>query len=96
MRAGAAHGGLKGIVHHGLKPQVMVVDDDLAMCGFLRTFLDARLHALTVTSADEAVRRFPRRAPGAVLLDVVMPGQHGRPGRAGGASRRSTATSRSS
>jgi hypothetical protein len=25
------------------KPQVMVVDDDLAMCGFLRTFLGPRL-----------------------------------------------------
>ena len=41
------------------KSQVLVVDDDLAMCGFLRTFLAARDYiALTVTNADEAVRRF--------------------------------------
>jgi len=57
------------------KPQVMVVDDDLAMCGFLRSFLGARgYNALTVTNADEAVRRFHAERPAAVLLDVVMPG----------------------
>ena len=57
------------------KPQVMVVDDDLAMCGFLRTFLAARGYsAHTVTNADEAVRRFHAERPAAVLLDVVMPG----------------------
>ncbi|MGE0444758.1 MAG: sigma-54-dependent transcriptional regulator [Vicinamibacterales bacterium] len=57
------------------KPQVMVVDDDLAMCSFLRTFLGARgYNALTVTNADEAVRRFHAERPAAVLLDVVMPG----------------------
>ncbi len=57
------------------KPQVMVVDDDLAMCSFLRTFLGARgYNALTMTNADEAVRRFHAERPAAVLLDVVMPG----------------------
>jgi two-component system response regulator AtoC len=57
------------------KPQVMVVDDDLAMCGFLRTFLGSRGYsAFTVTNADEAVRRFHADRPSAVLLDVVMPG----------------------
>src|SRR5688500_14505968 len=57
------------------KQQVMVVDDDLAMCSFLRTFLGARGYgALTVTNADEAVRRFHAERPAAVLLDVVMPG----------------------
>jgi two-component system, NtrC family, response regulator AtoC len=58
-----------------LKPQVMVVDDDLAMCGFLRSFLGVRGYAaMTVTNADEAVRRFHSERPAAVLLDVVMPG----------------------
>ena len=57
------------------KPQVMVVDDDLAMCGFLRTFLGSRGYgALTVTSGEEAVRRFHADRPAAVLLDMVMPG----------------------
>src|ERR671929_413043 len=57
------------------KSQVLVVDDDLAMCGFLRSFLGARnYNALTVTNADEAVRRFHADRPAAVILDVVMPG----------------------
>jgi two-component system response regulator AtoC len=57
------------------KPQVMVVDDDLAMCGFLRSFLNSRGYdALTVTNADEALRRFQNDRPTAVLLDVVLPG----------------------
>jgi two-component system response regulator AtoC len=57
------------------KPQVMVVDDDLAMCSFLRTFLGARGYgAVTVTNADAAVLRFHAERPTAVLLDVVMPG----------------------
>ena len=57
------------------KPHVMVVDDDLAMCAFLRTFLAARGYAaVTITNAEEAVRRFHAERPAAVLLDVVMPG----------------------
>ena len=40
------------------KPQVMVVDDDLSMCNFLRTFLTERgYQAVTLGSADEAVKR---------------------------------------
>src|SRR5262245_55438621 len=59
----------------GEKPQVMVVDDDLAMCSFLQTFLGARGYsAVTITNADDAVPRFHAERPAAVLLDVVMPG----------------------
>jgi len=57
------------------KPQVMVVDDDLSMCNFLRTFLVERgYQAVTVGSADEAVKRYHADRPAAVILDVVMPG----------------------
>jgi two-component system response regulator AtoC len=53
----------------------MVVDDDLAMCNFLRSFLAARgYQAITVGSAEEAVRRYHAERPAAVILDVVMPG----------------------
>jgi two-component system, NtrC family, response regulator AtoC len=56
-------------------PLVMVVDDDLAMCGFLRTFLSAHgYRTLTLTTGDEALRRFRAERPAAILLDVVMPG----------------------
>jgi DNA-binding NtrC family response regulator len=57
------------------KVQVMVVDDDLAMCGFLRTFLGDRGYAtFTVTNGDDALRRFHAERPSAVLLDLALPG----------------------
>ncbi|HWF84201.1 MAG TPA: sigma-54 dependent transcriptional regulator, partial [Vicinamibacterales bacterium] len=57
------------------KTQVMVVDDDPAMCAFLRAFLSERGYsAMTVASPEEAVRRFHAERPAAVILDVVMPG----------------------
>ncbi|MBF8300705.1 MAG: ompR, partial [Acidobacteria bacterium] len=59
----------------GHKQQVMVVDDDPAMCGLLGSFLGARGYsAVTMTHATEAVRRFQVERPAAVLLDLVMPG----------------------
>ena len=58
------------------KPQVMVVDDDIAMCNFLRTFLSERgYQAITVSNAAEAVKRYHAERPAAVILDVVMPGE---------------------
>ena len=60
------------------KHQVMVVDDDLAMCGFLQDFLVSRGYgALTISNSDEAVKRFHAERPSAVLLDVIMPGMDG-------------------
>ena len=57
------------------KPQVMVVDDDVTMCNFLRAFLSDRGYcAITVGSAEEAVKRYHAERPAAVILDVVMPG----------------------
>jgi len=57
------------------KPHVMVVDDDQAMCNFLRSFLAERgYHAITLSTAEEAVRRYNAERPAAVILDVVMPG----------------------
>jgi two-component system, NtrC family, response regulator AtoC len=57
------------------KSQVMVVDDDLAMCSFLRAFLSSRGYAaLTVTNAEEALLRFHSERPAAVILDLVLPG----------------------
>src|SRR4029079_8133556 len=61
--------------HLNGKPQVMVVDDDPAMCNFLRTFLTERgYHAITLGCAEEAVKRCHAERPAAVILDVVMPG----------------------
>jgi two-component system response regulator AtoC len=53
----------------------MVVDDDLAMCNFLRSFLTERgYQAITMGNAEEAVKRYHAERPAAVILDVVMPG----------------------
>jgi len=53
----------------------MVVDDDLSMCNFLRTFLTERgYQPITFGSADEAIKRYSIERPAAVILDVVMPG----------------------
>ncbi|HYM25482.1 MAG TPA: sigma-54 dependent transcriptional regulator [Vicinamibacterales bacterium] len=57
------------------KPHVMVVDDDLSMCNFLRSFLaDRGYYAITMGNAEEAVKRYHAERPAAVILDVVMPG----------------------
>jgi len=57
-------------------PQVMVVDDDLAVCNFLRAFLGERGYsAVTLSSAEEAIERYHSDRPAAVILDVVMPGR---------------------
>src|SRR5881409_3399108 len=57
------------------RPHVMVVDDDLSMCNFLRTFLAQRgYQAVTLGSAEEAVKRYHAERPAAVILDAVMPG----------------------
>jgi two-component system response regulator AtoC len=59
----------------GEKPRVLIVDDDPAVCGLLRTFLGARgYNAITAAGADEALQRFHGEHPDAVLLDMVIPG----------------------
>jgi two-component system response regulator AtoC len=57
------------------KPRVMVVDDDLSMCNFLRTFLSDRGYtAITMGNAEDAVKHYLADRPAAVILDMVMPG----------------------
>jgi two-component system, NtrC family, response regulator AtoC len=56
--------------------RVMVVDDDPAMCEFLIDFLGRRGYgAEPVQNAEQAVERFERSPPAAVILDLVMPGE---------------------
>src|SRR5580765_368364 len=57
------------------KQQIMVVDDDVAICEFLRMFLDGLgYHGVTVNNAEEAVEQYTAARPEAVNMDVVMPG----------------------
>jgi two-component system response regulator AtoC len=58
------------------KPQVMVVDDDHTMCTFLKSFLAERgYQAVTMSCAEDAVKRYHDDRPAAVILDMVMPGE---------------------
>ena len=57
------------------KQQIMVVDDDVAICEFLRMFLDGLgYHGVTVNNAEQAVQQYTVERPEAVIMDVVMPG----------------------
>src|SRR5436190_9893624 len=57
------------------KPQIMVVDDDQAICEFLRMFLDGLgYRAVTVNNAEHAVQLYSDERPDAVIMDVIMPG----------------------
>jgi two-component system response regulator AtoC len=53
----------------------MVVDDDEAMCDFLRSFLSRRgYQAITLGNAEEAVKRYHAERPTAVILEAVISG----------------------
>ena len=57
------------------RPQIMVVDDDHAICEFLRMFLDGLgYHGLAVNNAEQAVQLYSAERPDAVIIDVIMPG----------------------
>ncbi len=57
------------------RPQIMVVDDDQAICEFLRMFLDGLgYHGVTVNNAEQAVQQYNAQRPDAVIIDVIMPG----------------------
>jgi two-component system response regulator AtoC len=57
-------------------PRVMVVDDDAAVCGSLRSFFFDRGYQTTaVGNADEAVRRYDTARPEAVILELALPGR---------------------
>src|SRR2546421_5063643 len=57
------------------KPQIMVVDDDDAICEFLRMFLDGLgYRSIAVNNAEQAVELYNASRPDAVIMDVIMPG----------------------
>ena len=57
------------------KPQIMVVDDDQAICEFLRMFLDGLgYRGIAVNNAEQAVQLYNADRPDAVIIDVIMPG----------------------
>ena len=61
-----------------LQPQVLVVDDDEAVCKALRRLLGLQGYAVsTFPSAESFLARHDPRAWGCIVLDVAMPGLSG-------------------
>ena len=61
--------------HSNGNVELWVVDDDVSMCEFLGSFLEERGYkAVTIASAEEAVKRYQTARPAAMILDVMMPG----------------------
>jgi CheY-like chemotaxis protein len=60
------------------KPLVLIVDDDLASCELLASYLEPEGYAtMMVSSGTEAVEEARRWLPDLIVTDVLMPGQGG-------------------
>ncbi|MDB5972271.1 MAG: hypothetical protein JWQ90_4721 [Hydrocarboniphaga sp.] len=60
------------------RPLVFVVDDDTELLAMLDQYLTRHgMEAMTAASADEALRRLPRRRPDLLVLDLMLPGTDG-------------------
>jgi two-component system phosphate regulon response regulator OmpR len=61
-----------------LAPCIYVVDDDTELRALLQGYLGKQgLDVLALASADELLRRLPRRRPDLVVMDLMMPGTTG-------------------
>ena len=59
-------------------PKIMVVDDELEICAFLKSFFEERMYEVIVaTSGEEALRKVEKERPQVILLDLKMPGRDG-------------------
>ena len=58
--------------------KLLVVDDEVDICDFLKTFFEERDYEVhTANSGDAAVEAVARLKPQIVLLDIQMPGMSG-------------------
>lgn len=62
----------------GEKPKVLLVEDDLFMLELLATSLSGAGFALaTAKTGAEAIKEFEKEKPDIILLDLLLPDQHG-------------------
>src|SRR3989338_983100 len=65
--------GEKGWSMNNSKPRMLVVDNEIDICNFVKSFFDLRgLAVATALDGDEAMARMGESKPDIVLLDVVM------------------------
>jgi DNA-binding response OmpR family regulator len=58
--------------------KMLVVDDEVEICEFLKTFFEERNYkVLTALNGETAIRLAQREKPAIVLLDIKMPGCDG-------------------
>ena len=61
------------------KPRILVVDDELDICNFVKAFFEVRKFDVnTALNGDEALSKAAQFTPDIVILDVMM--RHGREG----------------
>ena len=55
------------------RPKLMVVDDEIDICNFLKAFFELRgLQVVTALNGDEAMAKLLPENPDVVILDVMM------------------------
>lgn len=58
--------------------RILVVDDELEVCEYLKEFLEGKGYVVTTASSGaEALKAVESGRPHLVLLDIVMPGMNG-------------------
>ena len=58
--------------------KILVVDDELEICSFLKSFFEERSYdVVTATSGEEALKKVELEKPQVLLLDIKMPGKDG-------------------
>jgi len=58
--------------------KLLLVDDEIEICDFLRSFFEERNYEIkTATSGEEALKDVESFKPHVVLLDIKMPGMDG-------------------
>jgi len=58
--------------------KMLVVDDEIEICDFLKTFFEERNYRVfTAMTGESAIRLVDQESPAIVLLDIKMPGIDG-------------------
>ena len=54
-------------------PRIMVVDDEMDVCNFVKSFFETRgFSVIAALNGDEAMAKLDREKPDLILLDVMM------------------------